>query len=116
MFFKEVFMKKMSLLVLVVAVIIALPGCGKKKESVKSYRKNSVAQYMNTEDTIEEIDFDEDNDDDEDDEDEEIDFDTDDTMDDLTEDELNSIDFDEIDKIDEMDEDEEFSWIDAQAD
>jgi outer membrane protein OmpA-like peptidoglycan-associated protein len=102
-------MKKMSLLVL--ALIVSLPGCGKKQESAKSPRKNSVEKYMDTDVEIDEIganDFD---------------------MDDLTDEDLASFDFDDEDEdedddmkssdedtMEEIEENEEFSWIDAQTD
>jgi len=98
-------MKKMSLLVL--ALIVSLPGCGKKKESSQPVRKNSVEKYMDTDLEINEIDAD--------------DLD----MDELTDEDLASFNFEDEDEDDEddMDEDEldedvnpEFSWIDAQSD
>ena len=98
-------MKKMSLLVL--ALIVSLPGCGKKKESSQPVRKNSVEKYMDTDLEINEIDAD--------------DLD----MDELTDEDLASFNFEDEDQDDEddMDEDQldedvnpEFSWIDAQSD
>src|SRR5579872_5152954 len=104
-------MKKMSLLVL--ALVVALPGCGNKQNGEASRpKKTSVQKYMDVDVDIDDMD------------DEDLDG-----MDELTEEdiasfqfpededmeELNDEDMQEIDLDDfmaDLDENEEYSWID----
>ena len=107
-------MKKMSLLVL--ALVVALPGCGnkQKQESSRPSKKTNVEKYMQMDGDIEDLD-DEDLDD----------------MDELTEEDIASFEFPEdeeeenMEEADDLDledimadteENEEYSWIDAQSD
>lgn len=107
-------MKKMSLLVL--ALVVALPGCGnkQKQESSRPSKKTNVEKYMQVDGDIEDLD-DEDLDD----------------MDELTEEDIASFEFPEdeeeenMEEADDLDledimadteENEEYSWIDAQSD
>ena len=100
----------MSLLVL--ALVVALPGCGnkQKQQSSRPSKKTMVEKYMQVDGDIEDLD-DEDLDD----------------MDELTEEDIASFEFpededvadlDEIDleDLEDMNENEEYSWIDAQSD
>ncbi len=123
-------MKKMSLLVM--ALVIALPGCrDKKKETTQSERRNSVARYMETPDGDEIIalDVDEDEDGTEDEDIAAIDFS--DLDDEDEEEELNLDDIDAylaqlkaeeddqdfiLDEADLDNQEEAFNWIDAQMD
>ncbi len=103
-------MKKLSLLV--IALVVALPGCGnrQKQESSRPSKRTNVEKYMQLDGEIEDLD-DEDLDD----------------IDELTDEDIASFEFPEEDEDDEdeidledilgdMDEDEEYSWIDAQTD
>ncbi len=103
-------MKKMSLLV--IALVVALPGCKQSKESSRPSKKAQVEKYMDVDVDIDDMD-DEDLDD----------------MDELTEEDIASFEFpedeemmeeeDEIsleDLLGDMEENEEYSWIDAQSD
>jgi outer membrane protein OmpA-like peptidoglycan-associated protein len=104
-------MKKMSLLVL--ALVVALPGCGNKQNGESSRpKKTSVQKYMDIDVDIDDMD------------DEDLDG-----MDELTEEDIASFDFpeDEEDMMEEPEEidfdemmadedNEEYSWIDAQSD
>src|SRR5260221_3470411 len=103
-------MKKMSLLVL--ALVVALPGCGNKqnKESSRPSKRTNVAKYMQLDGDIEDLD------------DEDLDG-----MDELTEEDIASFEFPEDEEMEEeeisledllgdMDDNEEYSWIDAQSD
>lgn len=110
-------MKKLSLLV--IALVVALPGCGPKKdqESSRSSKRTNVAKYMQVDGEIEDLD------------------DEDDDMDDeLTEEDIASFEFpeeeEELENLEDMEEEidladilgdmeeenEEYSWIDAQSD
>jgi outer membrane protein OmpA-like peptidoglycan-associated protein len=110
-------MKKMSLLVLALA-IVALPGCcGRKKEScAQSARSNTVEKYMETDGEVDELDLDDLSDiDDLDDEDLDIDA----LLRDLEEEDATDMldDEDLADLLDEYsDESQAFSWIDEQSD
>ena len=106
-------MKKMSLLVL--ALIVALPGCGKKKESSRPVKKNTVERYMETADENEVVEVDMGDDaaledffgsDDEDEEEEEFDGSV--AMDDDGAYSIEDTDIEENDGA--------FNWIDAQTD
>src|SRR5579872_5844073 len=105
-------MKKMSLLVL--ALVVALPGCGNKQNGEASRsKKTSVQKYMDVDVDIDDLD------------DEDLDG-----MDELTEEDIASFDFpedeeemmEEPEEIDfdemmaDLDDNEEYSWIDAQSD
>jgi outer membrane protein OmpA-like peptidoglycan-associated protein len=105
-------MKKMSLLV--IALIVALPGCCKKnEESSRPSKKTSVQKYMDVDVDIDDMD------------DEDLDG-----MDELTEEDIASFEFpeeeeemmEEPEEIDfdammaDLDENEDYSWIDAQSD
>ena len=103
-------MKKMSLLVL--ALVVALPGCGnkQKQESSRPSKRTNIEKYMDIDGEIEDLD-DEDLDD----------------MDELTEEDIASFTFPEDEEMEEdeisledllgdMEEDGEYSWIDAQSD
>jgi outer membrane protein OmpA-like peptidoglycan-associated protein len=105
-------MKKMSLLVL--ALVVALPGCGNKQNGESSRpKKTSVQKYMDVDVDIDDMD------------DEDLDG-----MDELTEEDIASFDFpedeeemmEEPEEIDfdemmaDLDDNEEYSWIDAQSD
>lgn len=110
-------MKKMSLLVLALAIVI-LPGCrDKKKESTaQSVRKNTVEKYMETDVEVDEVDL-SDLDDLDDFSDEDLDIDA--LLKDLEEDESEDmlVDEDLADMLDEYsDENQAFSWIDEQTD
>jgi outer membrane protein OmpA-like peptidoglycan-associated protein len=111
-------MKKMSLLVLALAIVV-LPGCrDKKKESTaQTARKNTVEKYMETDVEVDKIDLSDFDDMDDEDDDEEFDVDAllrdlneDDDMADLSDEDL-------ADMLDEYsDESQAFNWIDEQAD
>jgi peptidoglycan-associated lipoprotein len=105
-------MKKLSLLV--IALVVALPGCGnkQKQESSRPSKRTNIEKYMQLDGEIEDLD------------DEDMD-----NMDELTEEDIASFEFpadeeeledeDEIDLEDilgDMEENEEYSWIDAQSD
>jgi outer membrane protein OmpA-like peptidoglycan-associated protein len=111
-------MKKISLLVL--ALVVVLPGCGKKKESSQPVKRNTVAKYADIprDEDIEDItELDEDMDSDSDSEDMDLDFDDldiDDLLKDLEEGEDQDISIeDEYSSEDNL---EAFNWIDAQTD
>ncbi len=103
-------MKKMSLLVL--ALVVALPGCGnkQKQESSRPSKRTNIEKYMDIDGEIEDLD------------DEDLDG-----MDELTEEDIASFTFPEDEEMEEdeisledllgdMEEDGEYSWIDAQSD
>src|SRR5579871_4965664 len=103
-------MKKMSLLV--IALVVALPGCKQSKESSRRSKKAQVEKYMDVDVDIDDMD------------DEDLDG-----MDELTEEDIASFEFpedeemmeeeDEIsleDLLGDLEENEEYSWIDAQSD
>jgi outer membrane protein OmpA-like peptidoglycan-associated protein len=103
-------MKKLSLLALV--LIVGLPGCGKKQESARSVKKNTIEKYMDmpAEDELVEVDMSEVGDD-------EDDMKIYDVFNDLDADdeEEDDVDLDE-DAMDIEATDETFNWIDAQTD
>jgi OOP family OmpA-OmpF porin len=104
-------MKKLSLLV--VALVLALPGCGcRKKESAKPVRSNAIETHMDVNDDMPEDGDEEEFDGYEDDADLEDVIDLDELADgeDADEDYMDNIAFEDEDA------DQAFNWIDAQAD
>lgn len=115
-------MKKMSLLVL--ALIVVLPGCCKKNKPTQSTRRSSIQKYADIPNDKDIVAIDSD--------DLDLDIDLDDLGDlDIDDLDLDDLDFDDLDdelesylktpedegdilEIDEID--EEYSWIDAQTD
>jgi len=101
-------MKKIALLTLV--ILVALPGCGKKK-STQPAKKANIAQYMNTEGSIEPVE----------DREEDIDGEDESSEDEDSEDVesyLDGLEFDDEDEKALEDDSIEaaFTWIDAQTD
>lgn len=122
-------MNKLSLLTLV--LVVALPGCGNKKQSTQSVKKNNVAKYADTTGTVmrktvndeEEGDEGELEGEDSGDEYEYADFEEEDGDDSSvpSEDDEEYIDLDDLDfaDVDEEDEDNQemsFRWVDSQMD
>lgn len=124
-------MNKLSLLTLV--LVVALPGCGNKKQSAQSVKKDNVAKYADTTGIVmkkkmmdEEEEGDEGEEGENPDEEEEYEYDFEDVDGDdssvPSEEDQEYIDLDDLDFADEYtDEDEEnqsmsFRWVDSQMD